>query len=1247
MRVPGGAAAWILLLAGLGTPGAQALDPDPGARSATRLRFTLDNEYATSAGVYDADGRLLKTLWSNVRRPAGAHEMLWDGTDDAGQPVGSPRVEFRVLAHNVVYRWDGVIGNSTPSPIAPDHHDGQYFLSGLAIAGDRAFFSVQNEGRVPNMRYFATRTPQTWAPFPGLANAVNAILGAVATDGHSVYWAHDASPWSWTWGKGGDRAFVTATDVDLATERRFAAGRPLCSWSAGTGCVHNAIQDYGFDSVIDEVAQVAEDPRTKVLESARNNVTGMAVEQEGDRLYVAHGGLAPGRLHLLDKHTGGLIAAPELPGVGGLTCAAGRLYAIHEPVAGRRVVSEVAVGGAPDYRLSIVRTLDGLVAPLAVALRSDGRELLVADGGASQQVKAFDPATGRPLWQLGAPGGYAAHGPRVTTDKFWFTVRERDAALRERTVLAYAPDGSFWIGDPGPGRLLHYAPDRRYLEQIAFTPIEYNVAVDRTDPARVFASYREYHVDYRQPAATGWRLVNYYGATPVAASAYHDFAPGFVDVTTLADGRTMALLRADRSELPVELKAPDGMTVRGEPLLIATYLEPNGDAYGVDRGATGATRFWRRPLENSGVGDSWSWGDARTVARVAATPADPRMNLDYYPFVSRPVALVGEGDFVLFDPQNPDPGHTVRYHLAGVRPGAANWWWRTSRDDGPFNFAGADGTFDSSQPWYAAMAVTGLGDDLVYNYHGEGWGPARGQANQFLHWRRDGLFVGQFGVPVQQGTIPGTAGAAGNSLSLQLVDAGGRRYLWHNDEHFHGGVHRWQLDGIERVREWSGAGPVGGVITVDRLLTPLPPAPPAPQGLEVHDVAGGGVDGVAGADQLLLWRLPPGSPATDIEIQRLDPGVTGARFRTLAQVPAGRTWYLDRQPLAGVPTVYRVRAVAADGAASDYSAHVAVTARSEPMLLQATSFAPPPPGLYDNTHRSEQPGNRLEIMADPDDPAGRVLHLRQRRPEGSDDYSTEVRIRANDALTGAVEQSLSGPVGGAPALYRLEFRLRVREARLSPGSAIGAGFDPGFPLFSTSGRGYVLSESPEWRAAVADRRTHRVAVTIPVFPTGQLRTPLSGYRPGPSPELAIGFPATFAAAGDLMDVELGDLRVVRLDPARNPGVAHGDDATAVEVPDPALAARLHETLGVASSVALSRGDLRRLRWLDLHGRGIHSLAGLQWAQNLLAVDVCANPLGTPDNGPLRAVRAACAAGPRKPQPARRTAPEERPRGEHR
>jgi hypothetical protein len=67
----------------------RAAVPNP-SRVGTRIAFDLPEESPVSLGVFDVAGRLVRTLLGESR-PAGVHEVVWDGRDEQGKRV-SPGV---------------------------------------------------------------------------------------------------------------------------------------------------------------------------------------------------------------------------------------------------------------------------------------------------------------------------------------------------------------------------------------------------------------------------------------------------------------------------------------------------------------------------------------------------------------------------------------------------------------------------------------------------------------------------------------------------------------------------------------------------------------------------------------------------------------------------------------------------------------------------------------------------------------------------------------------------------------------------------------------------------------------------------------------------------------------------------------------------------------------------------------------------------------------------------------------------
>jgi hypothetical protein len=63
----------------------------------TTIRFVLPAREDVTLVIYDANGQLVRTLVNEVRG-YGAHEVTWDGRDDAGATVGSGVYFYRLRA---------------------------------------------------------------------------------------------------------------------------------------------------------------------------------------------------------------------------------------------------------------------------------------------------------------------------------------------------------------------------------------------------------------------------------------------------------------------------------------------------------------------------------------------------------------------------------------------------------------------------------------------------------------------------------------------------------------------------------------------------------------------------------------------------------------------------------------------------------------------------------------------------------------------------------------------------------------------------------------------------------------------------------------------------------------------------------------------------------------------------------------------------------------------------------------------
>jgi len=76
-------------------------------------KFNLDHAAKeTSAGVYDATGKLVRVLWTMKPMAQGEQYAGWDGKDNDGKSAPTGKYTYKVVVNNSTYKNVGVIGNS-------------------------------------------------------------------------------------------------------------------------------------------------------------------------------------------------------------------------------------------------------------------------------------------------------------------------------------------------------------------------------------------------------------------------------------------------------------------------------------------------------------------------------------------------------------------------------------------------------------------------------------------------------------------------------------------------------------------------------------------------------------------------------------------------------------------------------------------------------------------------------------------------------------------------------------------------------------------------------------------------------------------------------------------------------------------------------------------------------------------------------------------------------------------------------
>lgn len=771
------------------------LAPTGWAQSTTHLSFELPRAATTSAGVYDAQGRLVRTLWRGDTLPQGRHQRSWDGLDDLGRPAREERHEVRLVHHQIRYVWEGVIGNTSLGTIDQRHRAYQPPQS-LVVEGDRAYYAVGYNEQQPGIHGFALAAPQLdTRPLAG--KDTFASISMLASDGHRLYWANTGGLSRTT--------FVGVYDLSPLRPAAFTQGQPVCLFYR-----YNkppCEPDQSYQSVVDVETLDGHGP------------SGLAVQRKGRVLAVAHP--SHGTVRLFDKMSGARIGQIAVP----LNAKALNQLAFTPTgdlwvISGREVRRYTQVDRSPQ----LVAAITSLVKPIALSSTPDSEHVWVADGGESQQVRQFD-RDGRGGLVLGRRGGYATD-PQVEPDKLCF----RGPGHTEQTGMAQTVDGKLWVIDHCNNRMLRFALTGptvgRSDEQIAYLPGFYLSAVDPHNPRRVFANFLEFEAQVDgpwQPGSASWRLVrNWLGGLPSGLDDKHAFNAlygGLSTVATLANGRTYGMVRAFDQYVVVELPASGPLRIvrpLGAPLPRASHpvMYENGDLGHAITGDTLQVAL-RRSLTGFDAQGNPTWATEpvvmASVPMLAGTPWTRHSTMGLPP--RYPVTA---GGMVVY--LDPSIKGNEGFHLGAARLHGTEWLWQAS-PTGPMD---GKGTYQTKavDGWlqYGGNAVLAHGRHIVYGYHGEFYRDLTtdkvGQANQFMHFDESGLFLGQFGTPSTRPPPPDLAGVSGNAFTPSLVRAGERLYLYHNEESSHGGLHRWRIEGWNDVQDLRGQGLPGTTITL-------------------------------------------------------------------------------------------------------------------------------------------------------------------------------------------------------------------------------------------------------------------------------------------------------------------------------------------------------------------------------------------------------------------------------------------------
>ena len=161
--------------------------------STMTFKFNLNTAVSTSAGVYNSNSQLVRTLWSGEKMQPGFYQETWDGNTDSGSPASAGTYTIKLLDNNVKDTWDGVIGNTSATFSGTNTYKDVQPITGMAFNGSGANFTAYTANAYEEGGTFTntfTNTSGSESPsglaIPGADEDVD--LNGIATDGARIYY---------------------------------------------------------------------------------------------------------------------------------------------------------------------------------------------------------------------------------------------------------------------------------------------------------------------------------------------------------------------------------------------------------------------------------------------------------------------------------------------------------------------------------------------------------------------------------------------------------------------------------------------------------------------------------------------------------------------------------------------------------------------------------------------------------------------------------------------------------------------------------------------------------------------------------------------------------------------------------------------------------------------------------------------------------------------------------------------------
>ncbi len=734
---------------------------EPYTAEGVSFEYTLEKGAKTSAGVYDEDDNLVRTLWSAEDKGAGVHRGFWDGKDDYGTEMKDGKYYIIVMSHNVNHEMYTLVGNTSERVTKYNMMSEYRQISDMSVFGNRMYYSQQYMENSRTWNYFNLDNCHNQAGWFE-KNKKNKITIRNCTDGKYVYWlSSEHTPQNYidpdakdyvTTQFGNPRVFIAALDPVANQEVIFEGGRKINNfWGAAIG--HQSAICIKYTTAND----------------VRETFGDIAVQKNSNALVAIYGyGRA---VRVIDKNSGYLLKDNYIDANGETTAEGNAVIPIalcfdkddniwisYKDDDDNAMLSKFKINEDGNLiKLADAPKRVCLDDIIALAVSPSGGDLIMAYGGDMAKFASYDISDWSQNYIVGRDETYE-ESPKVYDDKFMFLTSGGHGAsgsdLIDYTFLTFENENTLWLGDSGNDRCLKYDLSTGVpviSDRIHQSVVSYNVAADSNNPSTIIHGTKEYNLVYdtENPDAA-WTLErNWARQTAILEQSTMSFIDG---LTTLENGKTYFAATTYRNGKYNIYEKQDTalrctkVNIRGYQILNDGKMTLQKAEDMTYEGVSG-TGFYQRYLKGIDSDGDPYWGEDVLLAFVPKSDSSIK-------FTSK-AALSERG--ILFD-VNEANSHADG-DLRDFKMGAV--LAQVTKDNdfiikaAPATGSNYNGDFPDDgylevNAWYTWHDPYAYGRNIVAQYRGEGY--RQYQANKFYHFYDNGLLVDMFGEATGQMT---------------------------------------------------------------------------------------------------------------------------------------------------------------------------------------------------------------------------------------------------------------------------------------------------------------------------------------------------------------------------------------------------------------------------------------------------------------------------------------------------------------